>query len=179
MAFVIKNSNTQRTAGVAGTGQALIGQRIHVVRPALVLPQTTTQQLFRVKGGRVLVENLVGTVTTVLTGTDPVAKISSKSLDAASAAVGTAVDVATTVDINSLEVGGMVFVEGDGTAIVKSNAGAAFIGTNSGLWVAPQGEIYLTTGGNNTTGAMKWDIWYMPLDEGAYVEAVPTATAAI
>jgi hypothetical protein len=72
----------------------------------------------------------------------------------------------------------MLFVEGDGTAMVKSTAGAAFIGANSGQWIAPQGEIYITTSATNT-GAIKWDIFYQPLDAGAYVEAVDTATAAI
>lgn len=179
MALLIKNQQG-RTPGPTATGVGVIMQQIHVQRPALVLPQSTTQQLFQVIGGRVLVHALIGEVTTVLTATDPVAKISAQKLDAAMAAtVGTAVDVASTVDISSLEVGGLVFVEGDGTAEVKSNAGAAFMGTNTGKWVAPNGQIYLTTGANNTTGAMKWDIWYQPLDEGAYVKAISVATAKI
>lgn len=178
MAFLIKNSNTVRTAGVAGTGQALVGQAIHVNRPALALPQTLTEQLFRVIGGKIRVLGLVGTVTTVIQSSDPVLKVSSEALDAAGALVGTVLDVASTVDISSLEVGGMVFVEGDGTAAVKSVAGAAFIGTNSGQWIAPQGAIYITTGASKT-GAMKWDLWYMPLDEGAYATAVPVATAKV
>ncbi len=179
MAFLIKNSNTQRTNGPAGVGQAFVSQNIHVQRPTLALPQSTTEQLFRVYGGRVIVHGMLGEVTTILDSTDPVGKISSKALSVAAAAVGTAVDVASTVSIASLEVGGKVFVEGDGTAWVKSNAGAAFIGTNSGSWIAPQGEIYLTTGASNLTGFMKWDLWYEPLDAGAYVAAVTTATAAI
>lgn len=179
MAFLIKNTNTQRTAGPAGVGQAIVDEAIHVKRAGAVLPQTSTHQLFRVRGGKVLVKQMVGTATVVLTATDPVAKISSKALSAASVAIGTAVDVASTVNLASLEVGGMVFVEGDGTALVKSNAGAAFIGTNTGMWIAPEGEIYVTTGANNTTGQIQWDLWYQPLDAGAYVEAITTATAAI
>jgi hypothetical protein len=72
----------------------------------------------------------------------------------------------------------MYFVEGDGTAGVLSNAGAAYVGPNSGQFIVPQGEIYLTTSATNT-GAMKWDLWYQPLDEGAYVAPVNSATAAI
>lgn len=178
MAFVVKNSRPRSTSS-ANAGMAILEQFIHIVRPALVLPQSTTEQLFRVYGGRVLVKAMVGTVTTVLTATDPTAKISSKALDTASAGIGTAVDIASTVNAASLEVGGTLFVEGDGTALVKANAGATFIGTNTGLWIAPAGEIYLTTGANNTTGVMKWDIWYQPLDEAAYVVPVATATAAI
>ena len=179
MALLIKNS-PGRSTGPSNPGQATLEQRTHVKRAAKVLPQTTTEILFKVIGGRVLVHNLVGEVTTVLTSTDPIAKISSKKLNAAlDTAVGTAVDVASTVSLASLEVGGFAYVEGDGTALVKSTAGAAFIGANSGNWIAPNGEIYLTTGASNTTGAMKWDLWYQPLDEGAYVVAVDTATAAV
>jgi len=180
MAFVIKNTNAPKSSPVAGSGQAFLDQAIHVTRGALVVPQSTTEQLFLVKGGRVRIKGLVGEVTTIMTATDPVMKVSSQKLDAAqTATVGTAVDVASTVDISSLEVGGFVFVEGDGTAAVKSNAGAAFIGTNSGQWVAPAGQIYITTTANNVTGQMKWDLWYQPLDEGAFVVAVSTATTKI
>jgi hypothetical protein len=177
MAFIVKNS-TRRSGGVTRQTDNVLDQYIHVACPTRTVPATTTDQIFRVKGGRVLVKALVGEVTTAIQNQADNMKVSSKKLDAASAAVGTAVDVASNVDIANRELGGMYFVEGDGTAGVLSNAGAAFIGTNSGNWIAPQGEIYLTTSATNT-GAMKWDIWYLPLDPGAYVEAVSTATAAI
>lgn len=173
MAFQLKNQRARNA------GQPQVTQTIQVSRAAASLPQTSTHQLFQVRGGRVLVRALVGEVTTVIQSTDPVIKVSSKKLNAAmDTAVGTAVDVASTVDISSLEVGGMVFVEGDGTAAVKSNAGAAFIGTNSGQWIAPNGEIYLTTGASKT-GAIKWDLWYEPLDPGASVVPIDVATAAV
>lgn len=175
MAFLIKNSKSIQNIGGA---QPVIDQWQRVNRASLTIPATTTQQLFRVYGGRILVKALVGEVTTVIqTQTDNM-KVSSKALDTASAAVGTAVDVASNLDITAMEVGGMYFVEGDGTAGVKSTAGAALIGTNSGNWIAPQGEIYVTTSATNT-GAMKWSIWYLPLDPEAYVVPVDTATAAI
>jgi hypothetical protein len=119
---------------------------------------------------------MLGTVTTAIAATDPVAKVSSKALGPGPAAVGTAVDVAATVDLSSLEVGGMIIVKGDGTAMAKSTAGAAFIGPATGNWIAPQGEIYLTTGANKT-GAIRWDLWYEPYDEGATVAASPVAVA--
>jgi hypothetical protein len=179
MAFLIKRGTRQSASSASVGGQAVVEQLVQVSRPSLALPQSTTEQLFRVRGGRVKVKALLGQVaTTAIQSTDPVMKVSSKALDTASAAVGTAVDVASTVDTSSLEIGGTVFVEGDGTALVKANAGATFIGTNSGEWIAPQGEIYLTTGASKT-GQMKWDIWYEPLDAGSYVEAVGVATAAI
>lgn len=178
MALLIKNHTTSASASSSTQGSAVLDQEIKVSVPARTIPATTTDQIFRVKGGRVLVKRLLGTVTTVIQTQADNMKVSSKQLDAASAAVGTAVDVAANVDITAREVGGMYFVEGDGTAGVLSNAGAAFVGTNSGQWIAPQGEIYLTTSATNT-GAMKWDLWYQPIDPGAFVEPVLTATAAI
>ncbi len=177
MALMVKNRHAS-SASASRQGQAFIDQLIHVSTAARTIPATTTDQIFRVKGGRVLVKALVGEVTTVIQTQADNMKVSAKKLDNASAAVGTAVDVAANVDITAREVGGLYFVEGDGTAGVLSNAGAAYVGANSGQWICAQGEIYLTTSATNT-GAMKWDIWYMPLDEGAYVESVGVATAAI
>jgi hypothetical protein len=177
MAFLVK-SNRARVGGPTNPGVATLDQYVQVSKAAASLPATSTLQLFRVRGGRVLVRALVGEVTTVIQTQLCNTKVSSKKLSDASVAVGTAVDVASNLDITGIEVGGMLFVEGDGTALVKSTAGAAFIGANSGQWIAPQGEIYITTSATNT-GAIKWDIFYQPLDAGAYVEAVDTATAAI
>lgn len=177
MAFAIKN-RTAAVASASRNGFATIDQWIHVTTAARTIPATTTDQIFRVKGGRILVKALVGEVTTVIQTQADNLKVSTKKLDNASVAVGTAVDIAANLDITAMEVGGFYFVEGDGTAGVKSTAGGALIGANSGNWIAAQGEIYLTTSATNT-GAMKWDIWYMPLDEGAYVESVGVATAAI
>lgn len=178
MAFLIKNSARQSSSSASKQGLSIIEQWIQVSTAARTIPATTTDQIFRVRGGRVLVKALIGEVTTVIQTQADNLKVSSKKLDTASAAVGTAVDVASNLDITAIEVGGNVFVEGDGTALVKATAGATLVGTNSGYWIAPQGEIYLTTSATNT-GAMKWDIWYQPLDAGAFVESVVTATAAI
>ena len=178
MAFLVKNSNKQRTAGPAGNGQALVSQFTHVARPALALPQTTTQQIFRVYGGRVWVRLLIGEVTTVIQSTDPVLKVSSERVTDAGVLVGTVYDIASTLDMSSDEVGTIYTVEGDGTAIISPQlAGAGYFGAVAGF-IQPQGTIYITTGASKT-GAIKWDLWYQPLDEGAYAVAVPVATAKI
>jgi hypothetical protein len=175
MALLIKNIN--KPVGSSSRSNAQVEQYIQTSQPAVALPATTTGQLFRVKGGRVLVKALLGEVTTALGATVTTVKVTSKKLDSASVAVGTAVDICSTVAVTSLELGSLYFVEGDGTAGVVSNAGGAFIGTNSGWWIAPQGEIYITTSATNT-GAMKWDIFWQPLDSGAFVEPA-TLTGAL
>lgn len=171
MALIIKNGTRQ-----SANRQPIVDQWIQVTQAnqstgaGLALPATTTGQLFRVRGGAVMVKALIGRVTTVIQTQADNLKVSSKQLDNSSVAVGTAVDIASNLDVTALEVGGFLFVEGDGTAVVKANAGGSFIGANSGYWIAPQGEIYVTTSATNT-GAIKWDIWYQPLDAGAFVEA--------
>lgn len=135
---------------------------IHVAKAAASLPQTGTQHLFTITGGRVLVRLLFGEVTTAIEATNPVAKITSTPT------TGTAVDVASTVDISSLEAGGLLVVEGDGTAMVKGNAGAAFFAAGAHEFVAPVGYLDLITGASKT-GATKWDLYYVPLDDGASV----------
>jgi len=141
---------------------AILTLGIHVAKAAATLPQTATQHLFTVTGGRVLVNLLFGEVTTIIQSTDPVAKITSTPT------TGTAVDVASTVDLSSLEVGGLLTVEGDGTALIKGNAGAGLPGTGQGKWICPIGFIDLITGASKT-GATKWDLYYIPIDDGASV----------
>ena len=180
MALLIKNKAGNRFANPQqGGGQAVLEQWIQVSRPTLALPQTATQQIFRVYGGRVLVQALVGEVTTVIEGTDPVLKVSVSSLTDAGALQGTAYDIASTLDISSDEVGTLYGVEGDGSAITSGNQVSGSLEFNGGRqWLMKQGQIYITTGASKT-GAIKWDLWYMPLDSGAYVVSVNAATAAI
>jgi hypothetical protein len=167
VALLIKNNHRPQSSSIQ---PIILDQLVKVSQPAVALPASTTGQLFRVKNGRVMVRLLLGEVTTVIQNQACNTKISSKRLDSASAAVGTAVDIAANVDIANKEVGSFYFVEGDGTAGVLALAGGSLIGTNSGQWIAPQGEIYVTTAATNT-GAMKWDLWFQPIDPGAYVEA--------
>ena len=178
MAFVIKNSNVARPTGWDGNGQTCLSQWTKVSRPALALPATTTEQLFRVYGGRILVKLLLGEVTTVIEGTDPVLKVSVSSLTDASALQGTAYDIASTLDLSSDEVGTLYSVEGDGTAIISGNQVSGSVEAFGTGFVMKQGQIYITTGATKT-GAIKWDLWYQPLDSGAYVRAITAATAAI
>lgn len=175
MAFIVKNRNQAGVSSASRQGFSTVDQWIQVTQATnagagIALPATTTGQLFRVKGGRVVVKCLLGQVTTVIQTQANNMKVSSKALDAASTAIGSAVDIAANVDVTGLQVGGFYFVEGDGTAGVLANAGGSLIGTNSGYWIAPQGEIYITTSATNT-GAMKWDVWYQPLDPGSFIEA--------
>ncbi len=184
MAVLLKNSMSTRVASpgsIESTDQAFLYQWIHVNSPARLVPANGgTDILFRVIGGRVLVHLMMAEVTVIMDGTDPVLKYSSQALTVANPPVasGTAVDIAATADISSLEVGGQLVVLGSGAAYVKSNAGVALSTLGRCSFVLPAGQVYLTTGGTNATGFLKHDLWYQPLDEGAYVVNNGTATIA-
>jgi hypothetical protein len=136
---------------------------IQVSKAAAVLPATTTQDIFTVVGGRVFVTCLVGEVTTVCSGTATNLKMTSTP------SVGSAVDIAANLAIASFEAGAILVVEGDGTAIIGTATGAGFAPALNALpFILPAGTINIETSATNT-GAMKWDLFYFPLDDGAYV----------
>lgn len=126
-----------------------------LTRAASTLPATASTNLFTVTGGRVLVTSIVGEVTTVTGATATVG-----TLEAVAGAVTTA--LATGASLASLPVG---------TLYAPSAVGAAT--TGAAVWqnneiVVQAGTIRLTTNATNT-GAMRWTINYIPLDDGATV----------
>ena len=136
---------------------------VHVAKASATVPQTTTQDLFTITGGRVLVTLLFGEVTTVIGSVTENIKVN------ANPTIGTTYIIASNVDCNALEPGGLLVVEGDGTALIKTGlAGAGPIISGTAKWICPVGTIEMETGAS-TTGATKWDLFYVPIDDGAYV----------
>ena len=134
----------------------------HVAKAAASLPAATTQALFTVTGGRIAVLLLFGEVTTIVQAQANNLKVTSAPT------TGTAVDIASNLDINAKEAGTLLLCELDGTALVGANAGAGLSGVGGSLCIVPIGTIQIQTSATNT-GATKWDLWYFPLDIGATV----------
>ena len=181
MAFLVKNINKGRSVASNSADQGILSQWIQVTRPAAATNVNATPEMcFRVFGGRVLVHRLVMEVTTAIGAAATTHKWSAKALSNASVAIGTAVDItAASASLTGREVGATLTAIGTGGAGIINNAGAAITTAGQNEFVVPQGEIYSTTAGADTTGAVKYDIWYQPLDAGAYVVAVPALTAVI
>lgn len=131
-------------------------------KTAATLPESTTQNIFTVAGGRVLVNMLFGEVTTVVQAQACNLKVT------CAPTTGTAVDIASNVDINAKEARGLFMVEGDGTALVSTTAGAAYSAVGFNPFVVAEGVIRIATSATNT-GATKWSCYWVPLDEGATV----------
>jgi hypothetical protein len=173
MAFVTKNVPKNRV------GQPVLAQLIQVSRPAATITQNTaTEMLFRVRGGRVLVHRMIAEVTTAIQNQACTLTLSSKKLDSAGAAVGTAVDIAAASTVTNKELGSTVTVLGSGAAAIVNNAGAGISTLGTMPFMLPQGEVYATASANNT-GALKYDIWYQPLDPGSFIEPSAALTAVI
>jgi hypothetical protein len=140
-----------------------LGLGQHAFRAGDTLPQTATESLFTIAGGRCLVRLMFGEcVTTVFSATDPVLSV------VANPTTGSSVDLATTVDSKDLEVGGFLLVEGDGSALVKSLAGGIIFAAGQRQFVMNVGTIDLVSG-DDQTGSMEWHVFYVPLDVGAYI----------
>lgn len=136
----------------------VVGRRVD--KASATLPASTTQTLFTVTGGRVLLLGIVGEVTTLVQTQACNAKLTSAPT------TGTAVDICAVLDITADEVGCLYGITGlFSDALVGSNAGAAPI-QNAGGIVIPIGVIRLSTSATNT-GATKWSAFYLPLDDGA------------
>lgn len=144
---------------------ALIRWGARVDRATATLPATALGNLFTVAGGRVMVNLLIGQVTTIIQAQATTIKVT------ATPTVGTAGDLSATVDCNGLEVGGLLTLIGTfGTALGKQNAFGAQ-GMNLVPTIVAAGSIGITTGATST-GSIKWSIFYHPLDDGAYIVAL-------
>ena len=129
------------------------------------LPASTDLTLFTVSGGRIIVTSILGEVTTIIQAQACAVKLKSVPT------TGTAKDISGTFDINAMEVGGLLSLDGTAlsTALSGTNAGAALATKAVGIFV-PIGSIKLNTAATNT-GQVKWSITYIPYDDLATVVA--------
>jgi|SRR5580765_7148626 len=154
---------------IQGTQLRTMNRGNLVTKAAANLPQSATGTLFTVAGGLVLVTGFLGVVTTVFQGTDPVLSLGTAPTSGTAATNS----LATTVDTSSTEVGTMMTVQasgGLGGALVV-HATPAKAGHNvflSNEFLVNTGTVTWTTGASKT-GAMKWYLTYIPLDDGASV----------
>jgi len=139
-----------------------IGKGFRATRATDTLPQTAEEAIFTVSGGRVFITRFFGEVTDTISATDPQLSITTAPT------TGTAVVLASTVDSKSAEIGGFLSVEGDGSALVLSLAGAILGTAVPCNCIVAVGSIVLKSLASQT-GSMKWFLTYFPLDLGAAV----------
>jgi len=146
---------------IKGSDVRKLQKGIKVERPASLLPQTGAFAIFNVLVGRVAVTQIVGEVTVITAGA-----ANGTTLEG-NPAVGTTVPICIALDTAADEVGTLYGIEGD--------PAVALIGINAGALPAQERDVILPVGTldwrclANDTGEVKWTIFYVPIDDGAYV----------
>ena len=136
---------------------------IKVDKASFTLPATATGSLFTVTGGRILLTSIIGEVTTLVQTQANNTKLISTPT------TGTAVDMCVVLDITADEAGCLYGITGvPATALVGTNAGLTVQMYN--YQIIPIGTIGLSCAATNT-GATKWSMTYIPIDDGAAVVA--------
>ena len=136
---------------------------IRVDRASATVPQTATQAIFNVVGGRVVVNAIVGQVTTIFGAVGNINLVSTPSTGGAVNDMSTAVAGGSTALYSLISITG---VPGDNTVI----GGCGSVQTMDRPVIVQVGAIGFKTSASST-GAIKWTIAYLPLDDGAYVTA--------
>jgi hypothetical protein len=130
---------------------------IQVSRAAANLPQTAAAGIAVVTGGRVAVLAIMGQVTTIIQAQANTTKLTMVPT------TGASTDLCAVADINGLVVGNFLQPTGlpsDALVIL----GAARIPREQ--IVLPIGQLNLNCAASST-GQIKWDFWWLPLDVGA------------
>lgn len=127
-------------------------------RVAATLPATTTTTYFTITGGRILLTTLVGEVTTA-TG----ATATTLAVNLVGSVNGLTQVLCNATSVTSLSLGTDYAFSALASAPV---IGAAFNQNNE--TVLTPGTIQFVTSATNT-GAFRWTLMYIPLDDGATV----------
>ena len=144
----------------AGLRKLLKGRKVE--RPTATLPQTAAAPIFNILGGRVAMLGILGEVTTVL------GAVGNMSLEA-TPTVGTLAALSTVLAAGTLQAGTLISITGAvGDAMLGVNAGG--VAMQRGPVVLPVGTLNLRLSASST-GSVKWTLFYVPIDDGASVEA--------
>jgi hypothetical protein len=152
------------------TQEQLVHTRLgfRVDRATSVTPQhggTDDVTYFTVAGGKVLMTLLVGEITTVFGGGANAMQISFTPT------AGTAAVLCATEDLASYAEGDILTIDGLITTklLPATTAGASPAMAYGGVVLVPGALKFGAAGA--TTGNWKWQLWYVPIDDGAYVVA--------
>lgn len=149
-------------------GKVARGMRlgIHVPRATADLPKTTTSPLFTISGGRILLMGIFGEVTTVIQTQSNNTKLVFDPTD-----TGANQDLCANLDITADAVGTIYSITGTPATAMQDSLNYV---PSSKMMAQPillkPGAIALTCAASNS-GSVKWDMFYIPVDDGAAVVA--------
>jgi len=125
---------------------------------------TTGEELFTIAGGRVMVTGIIGEVTTIM---------ETKTINfklVADPTTGTSTDICSNLDLSADEVGTLYTVAGNNAATAMQRGESGSVPMQTTPFAVAIGAIEATVGATHT-GSIKWTLFYVPIDDGAYVEA--------
>jgi hypothetical protein len=135
---------------------------LRVDRASATLPQTAAAAIFNIVGGRVAMTAILGEVTVLL------GAVGNMSLES-NPTVGTTAALCAVLAAAALEEGTLLSIDGTkATAMLGVDAGGTAM--QSKPVALPVGTLDLRLSASNV-GECKWSIWYVPIDDGAYVTA--------
>ncbi len=143
-------------------GRRGLGQTTERATAVLTL---ATVALFTVSGGRILVTQILGEITTVING---VATVISLQADPTT---GTTRAICADLDINAFAAGDILGITGINTDAMLPPASSGVIeGQTMGV-IVQEGTIDVISAVATTPGSIKWTLKWIPIDEGAAVVA--------
>lgn len=144
-------------AGIPGKSVRANLYGVRVDRAAATIPQSTSSNLFTITGGRILLMTILGEVTTAIQAQATTMKLTHTQ-------GATTTDLCATVDMTGQPVGALYGITGAvGTAAVAGSG----VPQNNEL-ILQAGTIKALTVASST-GAMKWTMFWIPLDDGVTV----------
>jgi hypothetical protein len=153
------------TTIVQNSAVRLISEGIIASRATAALPASALGNIFTITGGRILIVALVGEVTTAVQNQACTVSIGT----APTVGTGSATALGTTSSIIAAPIG-MHFSSNPGGATVTDLATQAGVLVPSTRFLVDAGSITITTSATNT-GSVKWDLIFVPWDNGASVAA--------
>jgi len=141
--------------------KVLHGQKVSKATAAL--PQTADVALFTITGGRIFLVMILGEVTTVIQ-----TQANNTKLKFNPTATGADQDLCAVLSITADAVGELYTITGIVADALRSDLLIGQAMTN--YLVLSEGDIELDCAASNT-GSVGWDMWWIPLDDGATVVA--------
>ena len=147
---------------LAGKAVRKIVKGIVVNRDTALPPQTGNEDIFTIVGGRVLLVQMLGEVTTEIGAVATNLRIRHDPTDGA---VG---NICADARIDTDAVGTIYGITGTvATALQKSTDALV---AQAAETILKAGTINIITDDSTGTGSIKWTMLYVPIDDGAYVE---------
>ena len=159
------SANTPFGEGQIGRAQTVGNYGFRLSRAGALVPQTATASIYTVRGGRCAIY-LVGMFTVAANGT-------ATNLTVTNTTTGAAIDRGATTNLSSATAITSTAI-GSSLTLANTVGGALAIGAGAVVMqtvphVVNIGTIDLTTSASNATAQIKWQLFYIPLEGGAFV----------